>query len=717
MAVWEIPQNQIIDYSANGDDVDSFSQKVKFCIENIFECLQHLHANGAQAGLDGAATPYEIRINTADGHIYIRNGDNTDWIALGEVAEHFGITPEEIQAVRNGGNIGRLTMGNEAALPATGNMTFDLYFAQDTSRVFIWTGSTWRIFLSLNFADTLNYQRYCLARSELTSVGGAAGAGKILQLDPVTGKGNIDITGSPERLLGYLIDVQDLRDGHVLAFNAERQKFMNLPNYELRRADTTYMGGVANADKLLKVAPDGKIHADITGSAEAIGSVPVELNNVADGQILRYHRSTNSFQNEDQSAVGSGRSLILRDGNRVLCEYNGSQTVDIDIQGTLNGTMLSNEVEHLMRLTENLYLALDAADLNPGGYDGLSGETFYGTVTDIDTTTVKVLSVVRGDDSIDVDSVEGLVEGSHYILSDGTRSEDVQIRNIIQTSSTNRVVCYSAITNTFTGNSIKLSRTTGTIGTGEVSGDGVYCTANLIPFVNEATGETTEISRAHLVVKHQNVADAEITAEIALRDGVKFVKGEVIGIGTGRQQTVSLEHTSNVTTYKFALYFDGVAQANGFEFSPTTGQVTFIAPNGAIVSADYFYDWAPETFVAMTKTGTYPDRRDQTCATTQFSYDGAAGTVATIRLKLSRGTGTATNEIISTGTGSARGFKLAHQAISGTVSISPAPTSWRLDSAQNTVIVTAPAGNAIRISYRWKGKPFSVQSFACTFNE
>lgn len=845
MAIWTIPNDQIIDYSPNGDDVDSFSQKVKYCLEAIFECLRHLNTNGAQAGLDGEATPYEIRVNTADGCIYMRDGDNTKWFVLGEVGDNFGITPEKIAAVRNGGGFKRLIMGTEAELPMEGNSTFDLYFAQETSRVYIWTGSAWRKFLSLNFADILNYEKYCIARHEVDY----SGADKILRLDKETGKANVDITGSPERLLNYLIDVQELGDGHVLAFNAEKQKFVNLPNYELKRSDTTYQGGTENvgklirvgedgkihaditgsankidgvnieaheindgeilqysvirnsfvpakkdtfteedvtttgeksklvrvgvdgkihadvegsaseianvpvnlmglregyvlayikgtfvpvkkdefddssstttgeANKFVKVAEDGKIHADITGCAQGLGYYPLDITNIADGHVLRFHESTGTFRNEGLSAVGVGKALILRDGDKVLGDYNGSDTVNVNLQEVLTRSTLSQEVAHLMRLTENLYLALDVAGLNPGGYDGLSGETFYGNPTDIDTTKIDVLSVIQGDDSIDVESVDGLIEGSHYILSDGVKSFPVQIKHILIENGIKRVLLYNSIDVQLLEGLTEILRTNGTINEGKISGDSVSFTTNLIPFINEATGETTEISRAHLVVKHQNVADAQITAEIALRDGAKFVKGEVIGIGNDKEQSVLLEHKDDLTSYKFALYFDGKRQTEGFTFSPLTGRVTFTAPNNVIVSADYFYDWSAEEFVEMTKTGTYPDRRNPNRATTQFVYNGSKGSVATIRLTLNRGEGESLNEIVSAGTGNPRGFRLAHQAVNGSIWVTPASAPWQFDEEQNTVIVTAPIGETIRISYKWKGKEFSVDSFACTFNE
>lgn len=234
MAIWEIPESQIIDYSPNGDDVDSFSQKTKFCLEELFKSLQHLHSNGATAGLDDSdTTPWEIRVNTVDGCIYIRNGENTEWILLGEVATYYGITPEKIHAVRNGDDagqllLGRLLFGKAERKPTTAG-TNDFYFESDTNVLYRWDGTNWVIFLSRNFGDILNYEKYCIARSELTTIGGVENKNKILQLDE-NGNANVDITGSPARIADYEIDFQDLRDGHAIVFNDEKKKFVNLPN-------------------------------------------------------------------------------------------------------------------------------------------------------------------------------------------------------------------------------------------------------------------------------------------------------------------------------------------------------------------------------------------------------------------------------------------------------------------------------------------------------
>lgn len=734
MPVWKIPNDQIIDYSANGDDVDSFSQKVKFCIENIFECLQQLNSTGAQAGLDAEAMPYEIRVNADDGCIYIRNAENTGWFILGEVADYFGLTPEIISAVRNGGGMGRLLLGAEMNLPADGNTQFDLYFARDTGKIFIWTGKAWQSFITdstnkiaginvdvtgLANGSVLQYdvvkKSFVPVKKDVFTEADVTTTGEKNKLVRVAADGLIhaDIKGSATEISNIPVDLTGIKTGDVLSYVGG--EFVPVKKDKFDDSSTTTTG---EANKIVKVGEDGLIKANINGSATALCLIPVKIKDIDDGQILRYHSSTKSFRNENPSEViGAGKSLILCDGDEVLGDYNGNETVTVDLQNVLKYSAVSREVTHLMRLVENLYLAMDASELNPGGYDGLSGETFYGETPDIDMTSVKVLLLLKGDNTIDVDTLDGLIEGSVYVLSDGTTSETVRIKHTFVENGINHVILYNAVTKSFVLSSTHLIRSTCAITEGAMSGDGAVCVTNLIPLVNEVTGESTEVKHAHLVVKHQNVMDAEITAEIALRDGAKFVKGEVIGIGNGSSQTVFLANTEDVTAYKFALYFDGVVQTGGYALDPILGKVTFTAANNVIVSADYFYDWSAEEFVEMEKTGTYPDRRDQTRATTQFVYDGTKGSVATIRFTLKQGEGTTTNEIISAGTGKPRGFKLKHKAISSSISVLPSPTSKTFNAAQNTVIVTSPAGKAIQISYSWKGEPFTVESFACTFNE
>ena len=376
-----------------------------------------------------------------------------------------------------------------------------------------------------------------------------------------------------------------------------------------------------------------------SSDASSIAGIGVGLDSISDGQILVYRESTKKFQNEAKPSVGESKSLTFVDGEELLGEYNGSSTLKIDLHPLKLQSGDVKDLWHLTRLVENLYLVLDVAGLNPGGYDGLSSEAFYGTTNDIDT-----------------------------------------------------------------------SRSTGTISEGEISGDNAIFITK--PMIFENT-----IKDAHLVVKHQNVADAEITAELALFDAT-FIKDEVLGIGNGLEQTVTLKNKENLTSYNFALYFDGVKQTGNFLLDLETGEITFVAPVDAIVTVDYFYNCGEENFIAMEKTGTYPDQKNSDRATTQFVYSGGtSGNIATLRLTLKQGEGYSKNEIVTTGTGNPQGFKLAHQAIPNAIQVTPSSVTWIYNETQNILILNAPSGQGISVSYWWKGKSFSVDSFAIMFNE
>ena len=421
------------------------------------------------------------------------------------------------------------------------------------------------------------------------------------------------------------------------------------------------------------------------GDSSLIGGIDVEIASIGDGQILVYREEDEKFHNEDNDS---------------------SSNTGIDIK-------------HLMRLVENLYLALDVAGLNPGGYDGLSGETFYGDTYNIDTTLVKVSSLIQGDDTITVTSPKGLVEGARYLLTDEKVSTWVVIKHIQAVGAVTQIVLKEPVSKQFDLTATKLRRSRGVINAGELSGHDTFFVTNLVSFINEVTGEEKLMRRAHLIIKHQIVPDTEITASLVLRDTATFVKGEVIGIGNDLEQTALLSHRENLSSYKFTVYFDGVAQEENFSFDSITGRVTFTAPANTIVSVDYFYNWGEETLVAMEKVGTYPDRRNPKRATTQFKYKGDPWKLAAVRIRLNRLSGTAENEIVSTGAGLDKpiGFKLAHQAVPEEIQVTASGGTYNYNEDLNTVIVTAPAGQAISISYEWRGKRISVDSFVCMFDE
>ena len=911
MANWTQDAGDIIDYSPNGDDIDLFSQKIKRSMEHIFALLNILHSNGTTTGLtEDDAVAGEIRANLADGCLYIRSEDNKEWLKVGELKENFGIKPETISAVANGGGLSTLYAGTEAAmaiLKTSELKTNDIYFATDVFRLYIWTGSSWQIFLSKNFGEMLNYEKYCVAKADVDY----NGANKILRLDKETGKGNIDISGSPAKIFDKEIDFQDLRDGHSIVYNAEKDKWVNLPNDELKKKDLTYIGesekivavsgdgwihgkfsgetdsigdikidltGLegdqvlaydvltktwrpvkkdvfteenvttsGDAGKLVKVADDGKIHGELKGSAsefngmsidkegvkegyvpafdtetgnlkfvkkdvfteddvtttgepnklarvdadgyirgkifgnaneignikvstvgikdgevlaydakedkfipvekdsiseehsttegeagkavivnedgkiygnfsgktDSIGENKIDIKDLQDGDILVYHTSTGSYKNQAPSFVGAGKSLILKDGEKVLGDYNGGVTVEVDVAKVIEDSS-NSYINHLLRLIENLYLALNFAKLDFGGYDALATETFQGGVSDLDDTAAVVTQTIINDDSINVTSFDNLILGAYYTLTDGNYSSTVRIKKMrIGDDGTLRVILTTKVTKPFQLGSTYLKRTSGIVSDGFISGDEVS-------FITKPIFLNTKTSRAHVSVKHENIFDADIQAKIAFIHEPKFVKDEVIGIGNDAEQTITLQNKNKVCLQNFKIYFDGV-ETSDYVVNPDAAKVTFTAANGVIVTADYFYDWEYEYFYPMKKAGIYPDKNNPSRATTQFLYraanDELSGTVAVLEFSLKQLSGGISNEVLGIGTGKPQGFRLEHQAMPSSIAISPSTATFEYKEKINTVIVTAGLGETIKISYNWKGKPFKVDSFAGIFNE
>lgn len=245
-------------------------------------------------------------------------------------------------------------------------------------------------------------------------------------------------------------------------------------------------------------------------------------------------------------------------------------------------------------------------------------------------------------------------------------------------------------------------------------GTGV-CVTQTHNFVNN-------IGRAHLMVKHPIVADTEIKAYVSLREQPSYVYGEVIGTGDGQKHTVKLAHTDGLASHGFALYFDGVAQAaSTYSFSPSDGQVTYTAPEGEPVTVDYIYGWSREEWVEMQHDTQYPDKNDNNSVDDQFDYIASegdpTGSVGAVKIALTQNTGTVRNAELGIGTGEQQSFKLPHHAKAETIVVSPAEAAWKWRDNTDVLLIRAPKGEVITVSYSWAARTNYLESIACVFNE
>lgn len=138
----------------------------------------------------------------------------------------------------------------------------------------------------------------------------------------------------------------------------------------------------------------------------------------------------------------------------------------------LDAAKENSRINHLERLVGNLYQDIQAAGIDPDGYDNALFETFSDGADEIDQTVVTVKSVVSGDDSIDVEDSSNLIIGAHYQLTDGEKTEEVQVKSINVSGSIKRVVLYENVKNQYTEGRVKLYRSSIAIYNGRAYGGG-----------------------------------------------------------------------------------------------------------------------------------------------------------------------------------------------------------------------------------------------------
>lgn len=231
------------------------------------------------------------------------------------------------------------------------------------------------------------------------------------------------------------------------------------------------------------------------------------------------------------------------------------------------------------------------------------------------------------------------------------------------------------------------------------------------------------MTRAHLIVKHREVPDTKISAQLSLRMPSTTVKNELLGTGDNKQHTVKLKNVKKLASHGFHLYFDGVEQKRDtYSYSPIDGQVTYTAGNSVTVTADYIYDWTSEKWVDMTYDNSYPDKNDASIIAEQFDYmatsdDMPKGSIGTVRITMVQESGTITDKVLGTGTGSAVSYPLEHHAVNNKIKVTPESATWQWKDITDYLVVTAPAGETVKVTYDWVARPLSLDSLVCVFDE
>ncbi len=370
------------------------------------------------------------------------------------------------------------------------------------------------------------------------------------------------------------------------------------------------------------------------------------------------------------------------------------QTTDMNVQPSITAIKIKGE-SGAQQLTDTVnHTAINLAD------------------TDVEILDITVDSSVVGAGAVDVQasvcqngSWSEYKSYKNYVTNPATTASAIKFRSVlsVKTPGTDRATIKAISIKHRTDNIAVFSEGTG------------VCVTQTHNFVNN-------IGRAHLMVKHPIVADTEIKAYVSLRKQPSYVYGEVIGTGDGQKHTVKLAHTEGLASHGFALYFDGVAQAaSTYSFSPSDGQVTYTAPEGEPVTVDYIHGWSKEEWVEMKHDTQYPDKNDNNSVDDQFDYlageGDPTGSVGAVKVALTQNTGTVKNAELGIGTGEQQSFKLPHHAKAETIVVSPAEATWKWRDNTDVLLVNAPKGEPITVSYSWAARTNYLESIACVFNE
>ena len=123
----------------------------------------------------------------------------------------------------------------------------------------------------------------------------------------------------------------------------------------------------------------------------------------------------------------------------------------------VNVKAFNSRLERLEDAMNQTLLTLEVLQAYPGCSHYIA-EDFRDT-NQLDMFSGQVISVVAGDDSLDVEPLDGMLPGSWYTLSDGLSAEQVQVHSINLENDIQRVILEDTVKNTYILKNTRLYRT------------------------------------------------------------------------------------------------------------------------------------------------------------------------------------------------------------------------------------------------------------------
>jgi hypothetical protein len=231
------------------------------------------------------------------------------------------------------------------------------------------------------------------------------------------------------------------------------------------------------------------------------------------------------------------------------------------------------------------------------------------------------------------------------------------------------------------------------------------------------------IRNCRMTAKHAPLKDSRLKAYVSFRDQPTVVQGEQLGIGNGEMKFFQFANPNGIKYDSVRVYFDGQRVYSGVEVNTEVGRATCLAPDGAVVTADYEYGWTAEVWNEMEFLGTIPTLDHDI---TEFRYLLPSGDVSkslcAVKIAMEMTEGHVDLESIGAGTGKMKTYPLAHivkkRAITVYAGSTPLPaSSWALADDAKAIRVAATTGAALTVEYDWISETPAVYQFIAVFGE
>lgn len=315
-----------LEYRPNGDTIDDFARKYMASMRRIYQFLNNIR------GLNSLGTEYvepeAYQMKAENGKLYIRNEDNSEWVFLGDVAYRFGTVSGASETILtsnqlspSGGEAGKILVTDSDGNLDT-NITgaaakfgaYPITLGDDSL-----TNKMGLIFINGDFVP-----REVILKNDIASKGGAA---SVIVKTNDAGKLDVDITGSPDKLVDYQIETAGIQDQEALVYFDGRWENKKV----VLSSEVSVEEG---AGKIPRANDDGILDYSISGNAGKLAGKIVQVTNPQDGQILAYRASINAIVNENRAAIGDAKALTLKQNGNVVAVYAGSTEEEVDFGAT-----------------------------------------------------------------------------------------------------------------------------------------------------------------------------------------------------------------------------------------------------------------------------------------------------------------------------------------------------------------------------------------------